>query len=67
MVAPASTSTSALSDWLARLDDEQQTALREAPLADRVRRLAEFTSSTPGDVLKRLSALTNLPNSSNLK
>jgi type II secretory ATPase GspE/PulE/Tfp pilus assembly ATPase PilB-like protein len=61
MVAPAPASTSALDDWLSRLDDEQQAALREAPRADRVRRLAEFTSSSQADVLKRLAALTNLP------
>ena len=51
----------ALTDWIAQLDDEKQAALRDTPLADRQRRMSEFTATTPADVLKRLSELTKLP------
>ncbi|HVU36883.1 MAG TPA: GspE/PulE family protein [Opitutales bacterium] len=52
---------SALAEWLGQLDEEKQAALRDTPLADRTRRLAEFTSSNVVEVLKRLSELTKLP------
>jgi type II secretory ATPase GspE/PulE/Tfp pilus assembly ATPase PilB-like protein len=60
-MAVTATSYSALTDWLGQLDEEKQAAMRDTPLADRTRRLAEFTSSTPVEVLKRLSELTKLP------
>jgi type II secretory ATPase GspE/PulE/Tfp pilus assembly ATPase PilB-like protein len=58
---------SALADWLAQLDDEKQASLRDTPLADRIRRLADLTSSTPVDVLKRLCELSKLPQHAEIK
>ena len=58
---------SALADWLSQLDDEKQAALRDTPLADRSRRLAEFTSSNPVEVIKRLCDLTKLPQTDHFK
>jgi len=66
-MSATATSQSALADWLAQLDDEKQAALRDTPLADRTRRLAEFTSSNPVEVLKRLCELTKLPHVEHFK
>jgi general secretion pathway protein E len=58
---------SALAEWLAQLDEEKQASLRDTPLADRVRRLAELTSSTPAEVLKQLCELSKLPLQTEIK
>jgi type II secretory ATPase GspE/PulE/Tfp pilus assembly ATPase PilB-like protein len=58
---------SPLADWLAQLDDEKQASLRDTPLADRQRRLADLTSTTPAEVLKRLCELTKLPHTEQIK
>jgi general secretion pathway protein E len=58
---------SPLADWLATLDDEKQASLRDTPLADRQRRLADLTATVPAEVLKRLCELTKLPHTEVIK
>jgi len=58
---------SALADWLSQLDDEKQASLRDTPLADRQRRLADLTATTPLEALKRLCDLTKLPLTEQIK
>ncbi len=67
MAVTTATSHAALAEWLGKLDEEKQAALRDTPLADRTRRLAEFTSTTPSDVLKRVCELTKLPQMEHFK
>jgi len=66
-IAVTTSPSSAVADWLAQLDDEKQASLRDTPLADRIRRLADLTSSTPVEVLKRLSDLSKLPQYAEIK
>jgi type II secretory ATPase GspE/PulE/Tfp pilus assembly ATPase PilB-like protein len=58
---------SAFNDWISQLDEEKQASLRDTPLADRQRRLADLTSSTPPEVLKRMCELTKLLHTEELK
>ena len=58
---------SALADWLSQMDDEKQASLRDTPLPDRQRRLADLTATTPADALKRLCELTKLPMTEQIK
>ncbi|HTB62545.1 MAG TPA: GspE/PulE family protein, partial [Opitutales bacterium] len=60
-------SFSAFTDWISQLDEEKQASLRDTPLADRQRRLADLTGSTPPEVLKRMCELTKLAHTEELK
>jgi type II secretory ATPase GspE/PulE/Tfp pilus assembly ATPase PilB-like protein len=58
---------SALAAWLSQLDEEKQASLRDTPLADRQRRMADLTATTPIEALKRLCELTKLPLTEQIK